>query len=276
MPDWIASALAGTNPEHDVDLGVCQSYQKSALIKQAGFQFIEGGVAQVLMPKETDDVFGKRLEEIKAAVLPVRVCNGFIPAELKTVGPDVKMDAVVAFASVAIRRAPKVGVQRIVLGSGKSRQIPEGFSRDKAREQFVEFCRKIGAVAQDNGVVVVLEPLNKGECNFITRVDEGADIVDAVGHPGFQLHADIYHMMKDNEGPESIVKAGKRLRHVHVATKNRKAPGFEETDFRPYFKALRTIGYTGGISCECGWGKNLETELPQAVKVLRQQLAETI
>ena len=39
------------------------------------------------------------------------------------------------------------------------------------------------------------------------------------------------------------------------------------TCMRPYFAALKDIGYTGGVSCECGWGakgdlaKNLEIAL---------------
>lgn len=272
IPEWLASVLAGTNPE--LELGICTSYQKGEVMKKAGFQFVEGGVANIMMPKEDDAAFEKRLAEIKSAALPVRACNGFIPGELKVVGPEPKLDAAVAYATIAIRRAPKAGVVRIVLGSGGIRRVPEGFSRDKARDQFVEFCKKIAPVAQENGIIIVLEPLNKKECNFITRVDEGAEIVDAVGHPGFQLHADIYHMMKDDEGPESILKAGKRIRHVHVATKGRKAPGIEETDFRPYFKALKSIGYSDRISIEGGWGKKFDEETVQAAKILRQQLSE--
>ncbi len=270
---YLPVALAGTGP--DLELGICTSYQKAAAMKKAGFQFVEGGVAQVLVPKEGEEVFEKRLAEIKAADLPVRACNGFIPAELKLVGPGARTDEAVVYATAAIRRAPKVGVARIVLGSGGARRIPEGFSPEQAREQFIAFCKKIAPVAHDNGVIIVLEPLNKKECNFLTRVDEGAELVDAIGHPGVQLHADIYHMMKDAEGPESILKAGKRIRHVHVATMpGRKAPGKEETDFRPYFKALKSIGYADRISIEGGWGKQFDEEAVQAAKVLRQQLAE--
>ncbi len=268
---WLATALAGI--ELELELGVCSSIDKAGSLKKAGFQFIEGNVAKTLMPRESDEAFAAELARIKAAELPVLACNGFIPSELRIVGTEAKPDEAVAYATKAIRRAPKAGVRRIVLGSGGAREIPEGFSRDKAREQFVAFCKRLAPIARDEGIIVVLEPLNKGECNFINRVDEGMEIVDAVGHPGFELHADIYHMMKENEGPESILKAGKRIRHVHVATNpNRKPPGAEETDFRPYFKALKSVGYRDLISIECKW-KNWDAELPQAARVLRQQLS---
>ena len=38
-------------------------------------------------------------------------------------------------------------------------------------------------LAAAQGVTVVLEQLNEGECNYITRIGEGARIVRAVDHP---------------------------------------------------------------------------------------------
>jgi sugar phosphate isomerase/epimerase len=269
LPHWLRSAPSETNST--IELGVNRSFGDAGILKQAGFQYIEENVGRVLMPLASDEEFAKRLLEIKAAALPVKACSGFIPGDIKIVGTNVALEPLAKYVTVAFRRAAQVGVNRIVLGSGKSRQIPEGFSRERATEQLVEFGKLIGPLAQPHGVIVVLEQLNKKECNFINRVDEGLAIVEAVGHPNFQQHADIYHMLREAEGPESIVKAGPRLRHCHIATKNsRKAPGVEDDDFRPYFKALKSIGYHGGISIESGW-KDIAAELPKAYRVLREQ-----
>jgi sugar phosphate isomerase/epimerase len=61
------------------------------------------------------------------------------------------------------------------------------------------------------------------------------------------------------------------LKHCHIASYGtRQFPGSDPATvdrLRPYFEALRDIGYTGGVSCECAWGKkedlakNLETAL---------------
>ena len=91
---WLATALAGT--ELELELGVCSSIDKAGSLKKAGFQFIEGNVAKILMPRETDEAFAAELAKIKAAELPVRACSGFIPSELKVVGPDDKPDEAVA------------------------------------------------------------------------------------------------------------------------------------------------------------------------------------
>jgi hydroxypyruvate isomerase len=42
-------------------------------------------------------------------------------------------------------------------------------------------------IAARYDVVVVLEPLNKKECNLINSVFEGGVIVEEVNHPNFRL-----------------------------------------------------------------------------------------
>ena len=58
--------------------------------------------------------------------------------------------------------------------------------------------------------------------------------------------------------PRSIVDAGTLLRHVHIADyRTRMFPGFDQREtwrLKPFFTALKAIGYTGGVSCECSWG----------------------
>ena len=80
-------------------------------------------------------------------------------------------------------------------------------------------------------------------------------IVDAVNSPRIQQLADIYHMMMGREPAESILRAGSHLKHCHVAcNKTRAYPGSaDKAELVPYFDALHQIGYTGGVSCECGW-----------------------
>jgi sugar phosphate isomerase/epimerase len=58
---------------------------------------------------------------------------------------------------------------------------------------------------------------------------------------------------------------------VHIAEKEERAyPGKRGTDFRPYFRAMKEINYSGGIMIECRWGK-IEGELPLAVQNLSGQ-----
>lgn len=267
LPQWLAAASeAGCC----IEWGVCTSLKKAAVLKTAGFQFVEENVSSVLVPKAGEEEFEKKLAEIKAAPLPIRSCTGFLPGDLKVVGPEVPMDALMKHAETVFQRAEKAGIGRIVFGSGGSRRIPDGFDPAKAKAQFTDYCRRIAPLAQAHKVIVVIESLNKAECNFINRVSEALDIANAVNHPGVQVHVDIYHMMREGEGPESILKAGAKVKHCHIAEKaKRTAPGVDGDDFRAYFKALKAIGYRGGMSIE---GKWKDDQLPKAISVLNDQL----
>lgn len=266
--------LAADEPLH-VELGVCAALEKHAAIKAAGFSYIESGARDILCPREPEEKFEARLRQIQAASLPIAACNGMLPADLKIVGPEVNLNAVVAYAKTLCARAKKAGVKILVMGSGKTRQVPEGFEVAKARQQFIEFGKAVGPIAGENGVTIVLENLNRGECNFINRVEEGLELLEAIGSDHFQSFGDIYHMQREDESPASFVKAGARVRHVHIAEKkDRTAPGVAGDDFRPYLKALKQIGYRGRISMECRWDKtDFDKQLAAAKKALDEQIA---
>lgn len=255
--------------------GACQNPDRHAVLKAAGYDFIEASVTGLLAPSASDAEFDAKIAAMGSLSLPIRSCTGFFPASLPLVGPSVNMDAVLAHAQTVFRRAGRLGIAHIVLGSGGARKIPDGFDAGRARQQFIDLGRRLGPLAEPHRVVVVLEPLNSGETNFFHRVEEGIAMVDEIGHPNVQLLADIYHMRREDEGPASLVKAGARLRHCHIAElSGRTPPGTDGDDFRPYFKALKEIGYRGGISIEGKWSKDPKADLLRAIRTMREQYAE--
>jgi sugar phosphate isomerase/epimerase len=254
-------------------IGVTRAIKEATALKEAGYNYIEGGVGAVLVPDKPEAEFEPILAQLRALPIPVLACNGFLPAMLKIVGPQADHDAAATYAETALRRAGTAGITIIVFGSGGARAIPDGFSEGQARDQFIAFGRRISPAAQKAGVLLALEPLNRKETNFINSVTEGAAIVDAVGHKAFRLHADVYHMLQEDEPPEAIRAAGARIVHVHVAQRGtRLAPLPGGTDFRPYFSALKGIGYRGKISIEAGWPEG-ENNYARACAYLREQWA---
>jgi len=263
-----APAEAGFAPK----IGVCTSVGNAAMAKAAGCDYVEEGVRSFLVPDRPEAEFLEKFEALERAPLPVPACNSFLPESLKSVGPGPHHDDILAFAETAFRRAREAGVKTVVFGSSGSRSIPGGFDPAEAHRQFVALLRRLGPVARAHDVTVVLEPLRRGECNFVNTVAEGVVIVREVGDPNVRLLADIYHMLCEDEGPESIEAAGDLLAHCHIAEEaGRTPPGVHGDDFTPYLEALRRIGYKGGISIECRW-TDIVKELPVAVKTLKEQI----
>jgi sugar phosphate isomerase/epimerase len=152
-----ANAFSGTKTK--LELGICTKVDHHMQVKNAGYTFIEEGVRSFLVPAEPEPEFLKNLGKAKAACLPVMACNSFLPGNMKSVGPDPAFSEILQFAETAFKRAKASGVKIIVFGSGGSRAIPEGVSKEEATRQFIELCKQMGPVAAKYGIVVVIEPL---------------------------------------------------------------------------------------------------------------------
>ena len=99
--------------------------------------------------------------------------------------------------------------------------------------------------------MIALESLQSSETNFLNTVKAAGEIVRAVNHPNFRLNADIFHMMRENESPQSIIDYADVLAHCEIAEKQtRSLPGVMGDDFKPYLRALRKANYTGNIFIE--------------------------
>jgi sugar phosphate isomerase/epimerase len=254
-----------------MDIGIVTSLKTG--MQYAGLMdYVEENVGSFLKPGEDEESFSDSIKLAEKAGIPVPAVCCFVPGSIKSVGPELDMDVLLKWAETVFTRARRIGTEIVVYGSGASRNIPEGFPKDEAWDQFIELLKQMGPLAESSGVTVVLEPLNTNETNLINSVSEGGDIVRAVSHSHIRLLADIYHMAVDGEPADAILSCGELLEHTHCAEQeNRAAPGTAGFDFVPYLLALKESGYNKRISIECKW-KNMEEEASGAIEYLTNQL----
>lgn len=231
--------------------GICTTIEKSAAARDAGWDFIEESVQGLLKGLEADEQWTGR-ERAAASALPILAANMLVPGALKISGPEVDKERLAAYMRAVLRRADALDIRTVVFGSGGARQVVDGFPRDTAAEQIGEFVRTSAAVAAEYGVTIVIEPLHRGECNIINSVAEAMKYVAAVGHPNLQCLVDSYHFWTEDEPLENLRLAMPSIRHVHVADKTGRTPPGEsgESDYRPFFRVLKSGGYDGLISVE--------------------------
>jgi len=251
-------------------LGICSSPAEAAVLPDGAVDFIEANVQNFLVPLQEDAAFAPHAEAAASSKFPVYSANCFLPGSLKSTGPEVDFGALEAYAATAFARAERVGMKVVVFGSGGSRQVPEGFAPERAWEQFAEVLRRIGPLAAGHGVTVVVEPLGRGECNFLNTVVEGARMIREVWHPAIRLLADFYHMMRNEEDPASLGGVVELLAHTHAAEKEKRtAPGIAGDDFRPFLAPLRAGGYAGALALECSFPNGHAADVPRALATLR-------
>ena len=157
-------------PTYQPTFAVCRSISEFPVIAAAGYDYVEASVSGFLVPGQNDSAFQVNLEQMKQLGAKVISCTSFIPGELKITGPETRHDEIIVWAETAFRRAQMANMPYIVLGSGGARRIPEGFDKQIATQQFIEVCKRMAPLAQKYDVVVVVEPLNKGETNFINSL----------------------------------------------------------------------------------------------------------
>ena len=154
------------------------------------------------------------------------------------------LDSVMAFCAA-------VGAGPLVFGSPKNRRrgaLAAGRAFDIARAFFGE----AGRLAERHGVVLVLEPNpERYGCDFVTRGQEGIELVRAVDHPGFRLHLDAAGMTLAGDDLGAVIEdAGDLLAHFHASEPDLGPIGEGGVDHPACAEALRRIGYIGHVSVE--------------------------
>jgi D-psicose/D-tagatose/L-ribulose 3-epimerase len=263
-------AAAPTGPA--VKIGRCTGVDGLEETKAAGFDYAELGVASIA--RMTDQEFDAALAKHKAVGLPTPVANGFLPAEVRVTGPDVNPEQQVKYVRQAFSRMARLGVKTIVFGSGPARNLPDGFPREQAWQQLVEFGKRIAPEAQYHGMVVSIEPLRKQESNIINTAAEGLKLVQEVAHPNFQLMVDFYHLAIEKEDPDILIKAKDHIRHFHFANPNDRVFPLQASEYNydKFFQNIRKIGFRGGLSVEAKPKNGITQDGPRSVAFLRSAL----
>jgi sugar phosphate isomerase/epimerase len=255
-------------------LGIVAPLEQDSIVYAAGFRMLGESVGKMLSPSLSEEKFAVNLERIKKAKNKVFLCNIFFPGSIKIAGPAVNESRVLGYADSVFSRARRAGISYIVLGSGGARRVPDGYDLKMAQADFIVLCNKLAKVAQKYKIMVALESLEATETNFLITLTSAAEVVRGVNHPNFKLNADIFHMMREGESPQSIIDAGDLLVYCEIAEKRvRSLPGVEGDDFKPYLRALKKVNFKGHIFIE-GNTKDPVHDIPLSFKYLTKQLAE--
>jgi len=115
----------------------------------------------------------------------------------------------------------------------------------------VESVKTAAAYAEQEGILLAVEPINRYETFLVNTVDQGLRFVSEVGSSAVRLHLDTFHMNTEEKDPAGAIrKAGELLVNLHIADSNRQAVGYGHTDFEAIMRALKDIDYQGALALE--------------------------
>jgi len=122
---------------------------------------------------------------------------------------------------------------------------------EKEWNHAVESVKTAAAYAEQKGILLAVEPINRYESFLVNNVDQVLRFVSDVGSSAVKLHLDSFHMNIEEQNPaEAIRKAGELLINMHISDSNRHAVGYGHTDFGALMKALKDINYQGPLTLE--------------------------
>lgn len=247
--------------------GVCCGIENLPLLKKYGYDYIELNFSKITTCSREE--FDAIRRELEAWGLAAESFNGFFPSSV-SLNREADYNYIREYCATGFARAKEIGGKTVVLGSGGSRKIPEGYDRSTAEEQFVQVLRICGEEAEKRGITVAIEPLRVKECNFINTVEEGMEFVRRANHPNVKCLADFFHVAESGESLHAIETAGENLAHVHLALpESRLFPTPKDRPICEVWKAaLQKCGYDARISLEGKAAPDVETAVREAKAAL--------
>ena len=201
------------------------------------------------------------------------------PRDLANPDPTIRRRAV-EYVVDCLRYASEIGSPLVqMLPSGETRLAPIA-SRGAEWRWSVEAMRNAAREAEQLGVRIAVEPLNRYEAYLITTVDEAMAYLADVDSPWVGLTFDAFHgNIEEPDPPGAVRRAGRSLWHVHLADSNREGLGRGHLDLNGILAALRGIDYQGAVVLEVTPPgpdpfKTIKDE--QSAALLDEYLAESI
>jgi hydroxypyruvate isomerase len=152
--------------------------------------------------------------------------------------------------SAAVART--LGCSTMIVTTGN---VVAGESDEMTRRHILRKLQMMAAAAAQEGMTLVLEPLNPFVDHpgyWLTTMAQAADLVEEVDSPNLKILYDIYHQqMTEGKILDNLRKYVPKIGHIHVAG----APGRTnlvggDLDYRAVFAAIDAAGYAGHVGLE--------------------------
>jgi sugar phosphate isomerase/epimerase len=158
----------------------------------------------------------------------------------------------------------------VVIGGVRGTLTGSELEKADQYRRAVDGVRRYGEYAAQQGVSLVIEPINRYETNYINTIQDALQFISDVDLDNFGVLPDTFHMNIEEANPaESLRAAGDRVHHVQFTDSNRLAAGRGHIDFRTLAAVLRDSGYRGYLSTETLPLPDSRTAARQAIEFFR-------
>jgi D-psicose/D-tagatose/L-ribulose 3-epimerase len=236
-----------------------------AMVKDAGFD----GVEIPIFDREIDTyaALRTRLDRLGLEALAVSARGG--DDNPISADPAVRAEAVAA-TKANLDSAAALGAPLICGPLAAPLAVFSGRApTDKEKRRSVAYLEEVAPYAEERGVTIALEYLNRFEMYLTNTAADLAELVRAVAHPRIRMMYDTFHAHIEEKDPSAALRAcADVIVHIHLSENDRSTPGTGQVPWAQTFETIREIGYDGWVVIEA-FGDALP-ELAGATKIWRR------
>ena len=160
-------------------------------------------------------------------------------------------EATTEYFIALVKLCADLGGDVMVLGSPQQRNYPDTQTAEQAMEAAASCLSGVLPALEEHNVRLALEPLGRGEGNFLNTAAEGRELMARLDHQNVGLHLDVKAMSDEpTPVPQIIRDNADAMMHFHANDPNLRGPGMGDVDFVPIFEAIKAVNYQGWISVE--------------------------
>lgn len=140
----------------------------------------------------------------------------------------------------------------MIFGSPKQRNTV-GISVEEANKYFADGLAQVADHAQQRGVKILIEHLDKTQTDVVNTLAEGLEIVKKVNHPHIELMFDFHNTLDETEPFDVLIrKYYEHIFHVHVQEMDGRhlGTGTAVNDYVKAFQTLKDLNYDKWVSLE--------------------------
>ena len=241
---------------------------KLTILEESGYEYVDlSGPALEVSPDELLNVFAGRSVKVGTIDLLHSVLNADEEARKRRMKRNHELldlaKALGAFGALVhpIFAQPPAGELVGYLGltppgtPGNSfKGMPaEVEAIERQTELLIPEIKELASHAEQIGVILLVEPLNRYETYYFNRLEQGVEVCKIVESPAVTVLPDFFHMViEESDISASITAAAGHIGYVHISENNRGQPVAAISISSEAFGALKAVGYDGflGVACE--------------------------
>jgi D-psicose/D-tagatose/L-ribulose 3-epimerase len=129
--------------------------------------------------------------------------------------------------------------------------LEDDAARKAEWQRSVAGVREMAQYAEQKGIRLALEMLNRFETDMLNVVSQGLEFARQTGMDNVGLHLDTFHMhLEEKDSGAAIRAAGDRIFHFHACENDRGIPGSGQVRWDGIAQALKDVHYDGPVVIE--------------------------